>query len=782
MSHGSITTGAPNWLSTAFVIFASGLVVLAWGYRRHRRAGRLAIVAGLLKVAALAGLAACLVEPLWTGSRAKPGANLLLLVADNSQSMTIRDRGSGAGRGEDLRALLTADPSPWQVRLEQDFDIRRYVFDSRLRSVPDFHELSFDGQTTELGSILQAIAEQLRTRPIAGILLFTDGNATDLPDGKAPATALPPIYPVIIGRDESPRDLSIINVAVTQTAFEDAPVTIRADVQAEGFTHEPIVAQVLDETGTKHVEETQQADETSQTLTFRLHLQPTLPGVSFYTLRVSARRELDQFDDPSRSTEATLENNRRIVVVDRGRGPYHVLYVSGRPNWEFKFLRRAIDEDRQVRLVGMIRLASREPKFSFRSGDVTNPLFRGFKNPHGDDTERYDQPVLVRLNPLDESELLDGFPKTREQLYAYHAIVIDDLEAAFFTHEQMALLRRFVSERGGGFLMLGGQESFRQGKYERTPIEELLPVYLDRPPQAPIGQGARLQLTREGWLQPWVRLRANESDERQRLDQMPEFMSINRVRGIKPGASVLATLSAHDGTNYPALVAQRFSRGRCAALLIGDLWRWAMRQDPEDRDLEKSWRQLVRWLVSDVPERVEVRVERSTDAPNDLVDLMTYVRSETYEPQDNAAIVATVRAPDGKSVRVESEPSLHDAGSYQAVYAAREAGAYRAQVVVTDGQGAETGKAEAGWASDPAADEFRTIQPNRRLLQQLAEKTGGAVIDRTSLESFAASLSTRRAPITEQWSYPLWHRASVFLFAIACLLGEWGLRRWKGLP
>ena len=42
-----------------------------------------------------------------------------------------------------------------------------------------------------------------------------------------------------------------------------------------------------------------------------------------------------------------------------------------------------------------------------------------------------------------------------------------------------------VSLRGGGLLMLGGQESFASGGYDRTPIGEMLPVYLDRFPQAP---------------------------------------------------------------------------------------------------------------------------------------------------------------------------------------------------------------------------------------------------------------------------------------------------------
>jgi uncharacterized membrane protein len=781
MTFGSITTGAPDWLTAATVVFLIGLVVLIWGYLRSGRTGGMVVTAGLLKVVAFAALAACLVEPLWTGTRAKPGANLLLLLADNSQGMKIRDPGSSSGRADDLRAMLTADPSPWQVRLEQDFDVRRYLFDSRMRNVADFHELAFDGHSTSLGSALHAVSERFHDRPIAGLMLFSDGNATDLSESDS-LPELPPIYPVVCGNEGDTRDLSITNVSVTQTAFEDAPVTVRVDVGAEGFENEAIVMQAIDESGTKVAEETQQSSERKQSLTFRLNIRPTSAGVCFYTVRVSARQELEQFDDPARATEATLANNRRTVVVNRGRGPYHVLYVSGRPNWEFKFLRRALEEDRQVRFVGMIRVASREPKFSFRSGDVTNPLFRGFKNAQGDDTERYDQPVLVRLNTLDESELLDGFPRTREQLYAYHAIVLDDLEAAFFTHEQLALLRRFVSERGGGLLMLGGQESFRQGNYERTPVEELLPVYLDRPPQDPPGRGVRLQLTREGWLQPWVRLRANESDEKSRIEQMPEFRSLNRVRAVKPGASVLANVVAADGTTHPGLVAQQFGQGRCAALLIGDLWRWGMRQDPEDRDLEKSWRQLVRWLVSDVSERIEVGVNSSQEGSNELVELLTRVRNETFETQDNATVVTTVRPPDGTEIRMESEPSLNNAGAYQSIYAPREAGAFRASVAVSDEKGDALGQVETGWVSDPAADEFRNVHPNRQLLAQLAERTGGAVIDARDLESFAASLPTRRAPITEQWSYPLWHRASVFLFAIACLVGEWGLRRWKGLP
>ena len=36
-----------------------------------------------------------------------------------------------------------------------------------------------------------------------------------------------------------------------------------------------------------------------------------------------------------------------------GGGPFRILYVSGRPNWEFKFLRRALQEEDELDLVGL---------------------------------------------------------------------------------------------------------------------------------------------------------------------------------------------------------------------------------------------------------------------------------------------------------------------------------------------------------------------------------------------------------------------------------------------
>ena len=91
------------------------------------------------------------------------------------------------------------------------------------------------------------------------------------------------------------------------------------------------------------------------------------------------------------------------------------------------------------------------------------------------------------------------------------------------------------------------------------------------------------------------------------------------------------------------------------------------------------------------------------------------------------------------------------------------------------------GEREAGWAAQPAADEFAHLQPNRYYLKTIATQTHGEVVDGENLAAFVATLPTRGVPITEPWTSPLWHQPLYFLIAIACLLAEWGLRRIHGL-
>ena len=792
MYFASLTLSGSNWLLPAGGILVAALVILAWSYRTATT-GQLRWVCLSLKLLGVAALAFCLLEPLWTGQRARPGANLFAVVADNSQGMQIHDAGEARSRGEGMRELLDPGRANWPAQLAGDFELRRYLFDARLQNTRDFAELNFDGRSSAIGSALRTLAERYKGRPLAGVLLFTDGNATDIHGALPDLAGLPPVYPVVIGRRDAVKDISLQQVAVSQTVFEDAPVSVQAEVTTAGFSGQKVVAQLRDRAGKTVSEQTVRGRGEGEATALRFQVKPEKPGVSFYQLCVGTEDEIGRGVNATNSAEATLLNNSRVIVADRGQGPFRILYVAGRPNWEFKFLNRAVADDDQVQLVGLIRIAKREPKFEFRgrAGETGNPLFRGFGDQTREAAERYDQPVLTRLNTRDEVELRSGFPRTAEELYGYQAVIVDDLEAEFFAPEQAQLLQKFVSERGGGFLMLGGMESFQQGQYQRTPIGDMLPVYLDRPDESAVRGPMKFSLAREGWLQSWARVRDNEADERTRLDEMPKFEVMNLVREVKPGASIIATAADESGKEHPALAVQRFGRGRTGALMVGDVWRWGMKDAAAHADMDKAWRQLLRWLIADVPNRVDLTAEPQPDDPNGAVRLQVRVRDAKYQPLDNAAVSVAVEpvlfdaapgAPAGGPLRLQAEPSLSEPGLYETTYVPRLTGGFKATASVTNSTGGEVGRAEAGWSTDLGAEEFRSLVPNVALLESIARKTGGEVIAAGKLDEFVRSLPTRRAPVMEAWSQPLWHTPAMFALALACLVAEWGLRRWKGLP
>lgn len=803
----TLVIGEWDWVWPAVAIGAVVLGLLGWAYGRLGVQGRVRAACMGLKLLAFLLIISSLFEPLWSGTRATPGANLFLVLADNSRSLSVTD--VDGTRGDALKKLATASTADWATRLEQDFDVRKYVFDARLKSTANFSELDFAGTSSSLQTTLDALRQRYRSRPVAGVLLLTDGNATDAGEIELDLEGLPPIYPVVFGSETDVLDLAIERVHVSQTSFEDAPVTVRADIEAIGFDDKEIEVRLLN-ADDKVVQSSKQTVVKDKPNSFRFQFRPDSLGLSFYRVEVG-EVEADQTaqksatskttsktakgkkssgkskerDAGKQASEVTLANNSRLIKVDRGGTNHRVLYVSGRPNWEYKFLRRAIMDDEHIDLVAMIRIADKEPKFNFigRVGEDANPLFRGMDKKGGDEVESFDEAVIMRLNTKDSDELRK-FPKTEEELYQFDAVIIDDVEAVFFSPDQHELLDRFVSERGGALMMLGGQESFQNGKYSRTPIGEMLPVYLDRRPDHLARGPFRMKLSRDGWLSPWVRLRKNEEAERERLGIMPEFRTLNQLASTKPLASTLAMVTDANGRQSPALVAHRYGKGKVSALLVGDLWRWQMRR-PEitiEDDIGKAWRQMLRWLVVDVNDRLNVTVTERPDIAPTAVLVQARVRDDSFKARENADLEVKLTKPDGTVVVLEAEQSVKEPGLYETVYVSRESGSFKTEVTVkTDGL-KESLVASSGWVSDPDADEFRSVLPNRDLMERIAKQTGGEVVEQDGLLAFAKSLPNRKAPITETWTYPLWHQAWFFLLAIACLVGEWGLRRVKGLP
>ncbi len=591
-----------------------------------------------------------------------------------------------------------------------------------------------------------------------------------------------PIYPVVQRTDSQLKDISLADASLSSSSFELAPVTIETLVRAQGLSGRDITVRIFDAAGLRLQEQELACNSDPFEQRVRFQCQPTTAGLQFLTARAMLSSEDRAELEVESRLEVTLANNTRILAVDRGGGPYRILYVAGRPNWEFKFLRRALEEDLELSLVGLIRIAPKEPKFSFREKgvDTTNPLLAGFDEDQ-ETAEQYDEPVLKAFG-VEPGEDLAAFPSTAESLYKYHAVILDDIEAGFFSQQQMLLLREFVSARGGGLMMLGGQESFLGGGYRDTPLGDVLPVYLrGREDAADKDQIARYRLSREGSLEPWLRLRANQAEEQTRVSEMPDFLNWNVVTDAKPGAAVLAEITTGNDRR-PGLVTQRFGKGRSIALMLGDFWRWSMRRNNQETDdLAQSWRQMARWLTNDVPQRVQVVVQ-PPDAALQPHRIQISLRDPSFKPMDNATVNLKITDPKGQQVAATATPDPTQRGLYVAQYWSQHDGGYRCEVEASSSDGEVLETRSSGWAAQPSAAEFAKVNIDTEALERLAEASGGEVISLENLESFVEDLPAKRVPITEVRIEPLWHRPWLLLFALGCLCAEWGIRRLKGLP
>lgn len=76
---------------------------------------------------------------------------------------------------------------------------------------------------------------------------------------------------------------------------------------------------------------------------------------------------------------------------------------------------------------------------------------------------------------------LDELSGSLHELLKYNAIIFDNVSGSRLSFTLMEHLETYVRDMGGGFIMLGGERSFGAGNYRKTPIESLLPVFMDPP-------------------------------------------------------------------------------------------------------------------------------------------------------------------------------------------------------------------------------------------------------------------------------------------------------------
>ena len=91
--------------------------------------------------------------------------------------------------------------------------------------------------------------------------------------------------------------------------------------------------------------------------------------------------------------------------------------------------------------------------------------------------------------------------------------------------------------------------------------------------------------------------------------------------------------------------------------------------------------------------------------------------------------MVSVEDPTGQTTLLNAKASDDEAGVYELSFVPSEPGAYVAQIAATAADGSEVGKRSTGWTAEPARKEFRTLRPDRQLLQRIAQQSGGELVE-----------------------------------------------------
>lgn len=739
-------------LSVSWAVYAAIIAVLLLItvlFYRHVRAKTSSldrIVLALFRTVLLAVIVFSLLQPILTLSTQLPQRNVVGVLIDDSRSMQIDDYNDDTPRSQFALDDLIAPNSGLLNNLQEQFDLRLFRFSTTTEAIENVSELSFSGGKTDLGQALNDAQRALSGLPLAGLLVISDGADNAGNSLTEPLLALransTPVYSIGVGGETFTRDIEISEVELPRQILNGTAMVANLTIRQTGYSGQTVSVVVENDGRILQTQEiTLEPDGELMSLPLRFTLEE--PGPRRLVFRI-----------PLQDGEKIAQNNQQEALTLVNDRREKILYLEGQPRFELKFLRRAVADDEQLQLVALLRTA--ENKF-------------------------------YRLGIDDPDELVDGFPKTKEELFRYRGLVIGNVEAAFFSQEQLQMIVDYVSERGGGLLMLGGKKAFAEGGYADTPLADIIPVEFEARSDSSFMRTIAVQPTALGNSHPVTRLAPDEQASMLRWNTLPPLTAVNPIYRAKPGASVLLRGAAservsNDENTSIVLAAQRYGRGRVITFAVQNAWLWQMHYDIplEDQTHENLWRQMLRWLVNSVPERLEVTMPADRIAPGETLPITALFHNETFEPLDNSDIRALITSPTGEEQEITLTRSLAEKPDYQASWAPQQQGVYELRVQAFEGDEI-VAERESYINVTEQAHEYHQAQMQSRVLQRIAAETGGQFYASADVNSLPDDLKPLPSDTTVLEQRELWDMPILFLLIILFITLEWSYRRWRGL-
>ena len=790
--EGNFSFGVPLPGLLIAVLLIALFAVTIWAYRstqgRIRRGFRGFLI--FLRAVVLCLLAFCLLKPFLTIYQTNPDDSYLLVMVDRSKSMQITDAIDSTTRLRRANDLLFAEEDGLLEKLDAKFKVRLFAFDTTAKRISSEALTSAEGESTDIPQALNEALDDLQGIPLSGAVLLTDGADRSGVDIAKFAMQIReqklPIHTVGIGAEEGNPDLEIVKVDAPRTAEEDFPVEMWVSLKRKGFNGKKVNVQLtsngrilktesvdLDE-GTSWMSQLGGTDTTSTPKTGRVSIKFTPREAGTQKFEVHA--ELGE-------TEAVPQNNTKTFLLKVAPTKrVKILFVDGRPRYEFGSIKRALNNDPNIQLTDRFlkSISNNGQNYGGTRTDVSHDF--GF------------------------------YPDDRETLFDFDAIILGNVDASEFTPKQLEDTVEFVRTRGGGLLMLGGSSSLGNhelsGSYINTPIAQCLPVELElgsapaplaprRLPRSTIrsrstdNKGYKLQLTPEGKVENLMRLADTPTENLELWKILPVLKGYSKVKRAKAGALVLAEhpTDRNEFGNRILIATQNYNAGRVMVFTPHSSWRWRLLPSHEEGNQrfwhqgdshERFWRQAARWLTTAPKEHLKLDIAKTTYALKEPVVIEVTATDPEFQPTNNAKVRAIVVDEEGKRKELRLEQVLGKDGLYTARFIPNRYGEY---TVIAAGSlgGEDLGEQQTLFEVKTSYAEFSDAELNTALLKTLAEGSGGKYYTVEEADQLVKQIPLVESATSKITDVDIWDIPLIFGAVIALLGFEWFLRKRGGL-
>jgi hypothetical protein len=636
-----------------------------------------------------------------------------------------------------------------------------------------------ENDTSQHGSSLRQVLTDFSGRPPAAVIVVTDGVTTQGEDlakaardlakiAKEKKDAPTPLFFVGVGDAHEVRDLKLEGLQVSDSVWVNDWLVFQVQVVGQGYTdlEVPLTLSEKDKDGNEKVLETKKVkvDPHGKPVKVEIRHQPKEPGEKLYVLKVPEQEDEVKPADNNRLERAVYVRETKVIKV---------LYVEGAPRYDYRYIKHLLERE-----------SAREK--GNKSIDLRVLLL--------DADESYAKEDKSALNPPD-------FPNKTE-LSQYDVIIFGDVDprSPKIGEPNLKNVAEFVRERGGGFLMVAGEE-FSPHAYKDTPLADILPIEVTGPQPAEPEEGwaepYHLEVTPVGRSHPIFRFAMDEAENSAICNRLAEMFWWSEGYRPKPLAEVLAVHPKRPAVDprrpgggrerHPLVLHQFVGSGRSMFFGFDESWRWRYRED--ELRFNEFWIQTVRYLSKNRSGRVELHLDRQVPyREGEPIKITVRFPDDAPAPTTTPEVTVLKELPPsqpGLAPRIDKEKLVlakleGSRAIFEGLMTRTPNGKYQFWLSAPP---VTTGKPHAECRVLPPEGEMDHLRMDQPVMKEAGDVTGGRFFTLADADQLLDALPSgkRVALNTQGLPHQLWNHAILLLLALTLVGMEWFLRKRRHL-